>query len=262
LSLDFLDATADSSRNFYLRGGLLSPQYWAPSYPVIGTDQIGASLGRAFKIVWDEHPQLQADVKLFGLSMWNQHGPAAIGFGVMGVLGSVGAAAGGEWMPASKLSGLVTLMPEQTFNLSSGPANPGDLFFRQGAFSFRDSTAIGTNEGENPVGLFPTIQFRGGFLDRDITFTTGFNARYLPEREQFRFQQSFGLDYNLARFNIGDYRASFGAEGRLNTYQQIDLSPSVTATQMAPEGTFMFQFRITEPPVQRTSPTLIDRPSF
>jgi hypothetical protein len=154
------------------------------------------------------------------------------------------------------------LFPEQTFDLASGPARPGDLFFRQGAFSLLESTPIGTNEGENQVGLFPMIQFRGGFLDRDLTFSTGFNARYLPERDQFRFQQSFGLDYNLVRFNLGDYKASFGTEGRFNTYQQIDLNPSVTATQLAPEGTFMFQFRITEPPVQRTSPTLIDRPSF
>jgi hypothetical protein len=263
LTFDFLGAIGDSSRKFYVTGGLIDPKYWAESYPVIGKDQIGTTLGRAFKLVWDEHPQLQADVKLFGLAMWNQHGPAGIGLLSIGLLGTIGAAAGGEWKPASLTTTVTSaLFPEQTFDLASGPARPGDLFFRQGAFSLLESTPIGTNEGENQVGLFPMIQFRGGFLDRDLTFSTGFNARYLPERDQFRFQQSFGLDYNLVRFNLGDYKASFGTEGRFNTYQQIDLNPSVTATQLAPEGTFMFQFRITEPPVQRTSPTLIDRPSF
>jgi len=179
----------------------------------------------------------------------------------MGVLGTAGAAAGGQWQPASLLSGLPsTLIPEQTFNLASGPASPGDLFFRQGAFSFGDSTRIGQNEGANPVGLFPTLQFRGQYLNRDITFTTGVNARYLPDLRQFRLQESFGLDYNLVRFNIGPYRASFGMEGRLNTYQQIDTQPAAQATPLAPEGSFMFQFRIREPPA-RNRPTLRDEPS-
>jgi hypothetical protein len=182
--------------------------------------------------------------------MLNEHMGGVIGFGAIGVLGTIGAAAGGEWWPASKLSDLATLVPEQTFKLASGPASPGDLYFRQGAFSFSDSTAIGKNEGDNPVGLFPTLQFRGQFLDNDITFTTGFNARYLPTLREFRLQESFGLDYNLLRFNIGPYRASFGTEGRLNTYQQIDLGPETTTTFPAPEGLFMFRFRITEPPAR------------
>ena len=262
LQSDWFQAIGESSRNFQLRGGLLSPEYRAESYPVVGSDQIGTSLGRAFKLIWDEHPQLQADTKQFGLRAWREHGPAGVSFGVLGLLGTAGAAAGGEWGPASVLSTLPSLLvPELKFDLASGPARPGDLFFRQGAVNFNESTPIGRNEGENPVGLFPTLQLRGQFLDRDITASVGVNARYLPTQREVRLQESFGLDYNFLRFNLGAYRASFGMEGRLNTYQQIDLAPEVRSTPLAPEGTFMFQFRITEPPVDRSTSPYIDRPS-
>jgi hypothetical protein len=204
--------------------------------------------------------------------MWNQTGPAALSFGALGVLGTIGAAAGGEWQPASMLSGLPTLMPEQTFQLATGPATPGDMFFRQGAFSFSDSTTIGTNEGENPVGLFPTLQFRGGYLNRDLTFTTGVNARYLPDLQQFRLQESFGVDQNLVRFNIGPYDASIQLSGRLNLYQTIDTQPDPSGmrtspvTPLAPEGTFGIEFRIFDRPSpsrrSSPSPSLVDRPSF
>jgi RHS repeat-associated protein len=261
LQLDWIQAISESSQNFQLRGGLLSPEYRAESYPVTGTDQIGTSLGRAFKVVWGEHPQLQSDTKSFGLGLLRQNIGPLVGFGVMGLLGTAGAAAGGEWQPASLLSGLPSLLiPEATFDLASGPANPGDLFFRQGAFQFRDSTAIGQNEGENPVGLFPTLQFRGQYLNRDITFTAGVNARYLPDLRQVRLQESLGLDYNLLRVNLGAYRASLGLEGRLNTYQQIDTRPELQATPLAPEGFFGLQFRFTERPTQSRR-TLRDEPS-
>ncbi len=262
LTGDFIDAVGDSSSQFQLRGGLLSPQYRATTYPVVGTDQIGPSLGRAFRLVWDEHPQLQADVKQFGLGVWHSHTAPILlgaGFGAIGVAAAAGA--GDQWAPASRVVGLATLIPEQTFDLASRPANPGDLFFRQGAFSFRDSPA-GRNEGENAFGLFPTLQLRGQYLDRDVTVTAGVNARFLPDLRQFRVQESFGLDYNLARFNIGAYRASFGAEGRLNTYQQIDVLPEARSTSLPAEGSFMFQFRITEPPARRgrSAPSFVDRP--
>lgn len=258
LQSDWLQAIGESSQNFQARGGLLSPEFRAPSYPVVGTDQIGSSLGRAFRVVWSEHPQLQADTTAFGMGLLRQNIPPLVGFGVLGLMGTVGAASGGEWGPASMLSGLpATLVPPIPFNLASGPANPGDLFFRQGVVQFRDSTRIGQGEGDNVVGLHPTLQLRGQFLDRDITVTTGVNARYLPDLRQVRLQESFGLDYNLLRFNIGPYRAAFGMEGRLNTYQQIDTRPELQATPLAPEGSFMFQFRIMEPPA-RSRPTQRD----
>ena len=247
LTLDFVDAIGDSSRQFQLRGGLLSPEYRASNYPVIGTDQIFPSLGRALKLTWDEHRQLQADVKSFGLGIWSNNTAPILAFGVFGLAGIAAAAgAGNEWAPASKVIGLATLVPEQTLHLSDRPWSPGDLYFRQLAFNFKESTSIGRNEGNNVLSLYPTLQFRGQYLDRDITFTAGANARYLPDLHQFRIQESFGLDYNLVRFRIGDYRASFGAEGRLNLYQQVDLLPSASSTSLPNEGSIMFQFRITE----------------
>jgi RHS repeat-associated protein len=267
LQSDWFAAIGDSSRNFQLRGGLLSPEYRASSYPVTGTDQILPSLGRAFKIIWGEHPQLQADTKDFGLRMWNQHGAAAISFGVLGLLGAAGAAAGGEWQPLSLLPGLATLMPEQsTRELATGPASPGDMFFRRIVFNFNDSTTIGQNEGRNAFGLAPTLQFRGGYLNRDLTITTGLNARYLPDLRQFRLQESLGIDQNLVRFNIGPYDASLQLSGRVNFYQQMDTQGGGSVTPLTPEGTFGLQFRIFDRPTPRRStspsPTFIDRPSF
>ena len=262
LTLDVLDAWSESSRQFQLRGGLLSPQYRASSYPVTGSNQILPSLGRAFKLTLDEHPQLQADLKHFGLGIWNNYQVPILTFGGFGLLGvATAAGAGNEWGPASKVLGfLPTLVPEQTVSLSQGPSSPGDLYFRQFAFSLRDSTTIGRNEGNNALGIFPTFQFRGQYLDHDITFTGGVNTRYLPDLRQFRLQESFGIDYNLLRFNIGDYRASFGTEGRLNLYQQINLSEPTGSTSYRNEGSFMFQFRITEPPARNSSRRLEDTP--
>ena len=132
------------------------------------------------------------------------------------------AASQGEWRPAALVSGLATLMPEQTGALANRPASPGDLFFRQAAFSFADSTPIGANEGASPLGIFPTLQLRGQFLDRDITVTAGVNARFLPERQQFRLQESLGVDYAIARFTTQQYRGYFGFAARANLYQQFD----------------------------------------
>ena len=225
LTLDFVDALGDSSRQFQLRGGLVAPEYRAEHYPVTGTDQIGPSIGRALHLTWDEHPQLQADVKAFGLGIWNRNSVPILLFGGFGLAGiATAAGAGNQWSPASTAIGFATLVPELTAHLSDGPGSPGDLNFRQFAFNFRDSTSIGRNEGNDVLGLFPTGQFRGQFLNHDLTFTAGLNARYLPDDREFRLQESLGLDYNLFRFNIGDPRASFGTESRLNLYQQIDLS--------------------------------------
>jgi hypothetical protein len=260
LSWDWSQAISESTLNFQLRGGLLSPEYRAESYPVIGSDQIGTSFGRAFTIVWDEHPQLQADTAAFGARMWREHGAAGLSFLLMGMGGVVGAAAGGEWEPASMASSLpAVLVPE--LDIASGSARLGPFLFRQLAFNFNESTPIGSNEGENPVGLFPTVSGRGQFLDRDLTATAGVNTRYVPTLRELRLQESFGLDYNLVRFNIGDYRAAFGMEGRLNLYQQIDLLPEMRTTFPEAEGTFFFQFRITEPPVDRSTLPYVDRPS-
>jgi hypothetical protein len=186
--------------------------------------------------------------------------PALVGFGVLGLMGTAGAAAGGEWGPASMLSGLASTFASSLppFNLASGPANPGDLFFRQGVVGFGESTRIGQGEGDNAVGLFPTLRLRGEFLNRDLTVTTGVNARYLPDLRQVRLQESFGIDQNLVRFNAGPYAASLQLSGRFNMYQQIDTQPQLRATSLTPEGTLGLEFRITERPARPRPPTQRD----
>ena len=82
-----INATADSSLNFQIHGGLILPKYWAKSYPVTGTDQI-LPLGCSFKLVLGEHPQLEADLKLYAGEFWDKHKAeiiAGLGIGLAGV---------------------------------------------------------------------------------------------------------------------------------------------------------------------------------
>ncbi|MGD2087635.1 MAG: SpvB/TcaC N-terminal domain-containing protein [Candidatus Aminicenantes bacterium] len=253
LHQDLIDAISDSSRRFRLRGGLLSPEYRAERYPVTGIDQIGPSLGRAFEVVWDEHPQLQADLKEFGLEVLRQHWAGILFVGVFGLTATSLYALANQWEPASTVSGLLpTFIPDRPFQLGEEqPISPGNLFFRQGYFSLSESTTIGGDEGENPVGLFPTFQLRGQIFNRDITITTGLNARFLPELLQFRFQESIGLYLNITRFDLGPYQGSFSTGARLNLYQQINLQQSAGSTSLPAEGALLLHLRIQEPPTPR-----------
>src|SRR5262249_53404422 len=130
---------------------------------------------------------------------------------------------GNQYGPLAGLVGFVpTLVGTHKFDIPGRPLDPGDLHLNQGAFETLSSTTIGPNEGAHAFGVEPTLKLFGQFLQHDITFTAGVNVRYLPALQQFRVQESVGLDFNLARFRLGPYPASLGLEGRANIYQQID----------------------------------------